>query len=192
MATIEDAIAKLDQRVKDVEKGNIVRIAASTVHAQMTKRIFEEGKKTSGGKIGNYNGRDELYVDPNTLPRRVTPRGKRGKERNISNRKTTWFASYRDLRREVGRESSFVNLRLTNDLQSDFANTSVSGSDVAKNPQPHKINNSTYAILLRRDINQEKRKGLEAKYGEIFSPTQEELNLFSETCKKEFLLINAK
>lgn len=185
--TYQQFIAKMDARIASLQSGVIMERAVRSVMAEAVVRIFEEGKNSSGGKIGSYNATKELYVNPNTLPRNVAPRGKPGKEKNVQSRKTVYFKSYKDLRSEVGRESGFVNIRLTNDLQSDYANAQVSGSTIAT-PEPLKISNTEYRITLKRTINQKKRAGLEAKYGNIFFLTQGEKERYFDVLRKEVAL----
>lgn len=163
------------------------------VMAQMVVRIFEEGKGSNGSALGSYNNTTELYVDPSTLPRNISPRGKPGKEKDVKNRKTVYFKSYQALRSEVGREAGFVNLRLTNDLQSDWSNAEVGKGDnkVADSPKPQKIGALEYHIKLKRPINREKREGLEAKYGDIFKLTANEKKYYFDVLSKSIALQNA-
>jgi hypothetical protein len=183
-------IATLNKRLEVLKVRSALGSAVRSIMAEMVVRIFEEGKNSSGGKIGTYNSTDELYVNPDTLPRRVSPRGKPGKERKVANRQTTYFESYKSLRREVGRESGFVNLRLTNDLQSDWANSEVTDG-IAVNPKPVEVNQLRYDIRLKREINREKREGLEKKYGPIFKLTEQEKQRYFEILAKKLALQDA-
>jgi len=182
-----DAIKALDARLAYIKSGKPMETAVRSVMAQMVVRIFEDGIKSDGSPIGQYNDSDELYVDPDTLPKTIAPRGKPGKERNVANRKTTYFKSYKALRSEVGRESGKVNIRLTNDLQSDWSNASV-GDGIASNPKPKVISPTEYHIVLKRDNNADKRKGLESRYGDIFRLTKEEETFYFDQIRKEIAL----
>lgn len=186
----QSVISNIDKRIAVIESGLPMLRAVRSVMAVQHSRIFEEGKSSAGGAIGSYNDKDELYVNPSTLPRAVSPRGKPGKSKNIQNRKTVYFKSYEDLRSEVGRESGFVNIRLSGDLQSDFANASLT-SDVIKAPEPVKISNLEYHVTLKRDINIKKKAGLEKKYGPIFKLTEREKTFYFDVLRKEILLIDA-
>lgn len=187
--TINDLIQKLENYITEIKKGDVVKIAAIGTSAIMVERIFEKGLKSDGSKIGTYDSENEIYEYPNNLPRRQSPKGKPGAERNVKNRKTVYFKSYQDLRAKQGRESSFVNLRLTNDLQSDMANSGVSkSSDKIASPNPIMISPNEYQLRLRRKENVQKRIGLEKRYGTIFDLTKDEQKLFLNTVQKELLL----
>lgn len=188
MATIGDAIQSLDNRIAFIESGKPIFLGARSALGQSVGRIFEDGEKSDGSQIGTYNSTNELWVNPNTLPRKVQPRGKPGKERNVQNRKTVYFKSYKDLRSEQGRESEKVNLRLTNDLQSDYANAQITGGGIAQNPQPIKVSAMEYKITLKRQGNIDKKAGLEKRYGKIFNLTQGEKNTFYDVVRKEVAL----
>lgn len=191
MATYQEVISNLDKRIDHLRAGTAMERSVKSVMAQMVGRIFEEGKNSAGAGIGKYNGSNELYVNPDTLPRKVQPRGKPGKERNVKDRKTAYFTSYQALRSEMGRESGFINLRLTNDLQSDFANAQISGDGVATSPEPKKISPLEYHITLKRDVNIKKRAGIEKRFGPIFNLTQGEKRFYFDVLEKEIALLNA-
>ena len=185
--SVRNAIKRIDEQIAYLESGKPVEIAVRSVMADMAVRIFEDGLDSSGSKIGTYNSKDELYVKPSVLPRNVAPRGKPGKERNVQSRKTTYFKSYKDLRSEVGRESGFINLRLTNDLQSDWANARVRDG-VAKTPNPTRVSNHEYRITLKRQVNIDKKRGLEKRFGPIFKLTKQEEQNYARYLRKELIL----
>jgi len=70
-------------------------------------------------------------------------------------------------------------LVLTGDLQSDFVNGKLT------NPEPKKVNANEYVVTLSRKLNQDKRNGLEDKYGVIFHSTKEELTNFNKIASLE-------
>lgn len=190
--THQEVIAGIDRRIEALQAGVAMQRAVRSVMAAQTVRIFEKGQNSAGAAIGSYNNRDEMWVNPDTLPRNVSPRGKPGNTRKVKGqRKTAYFTSYQALRQEVGRESGFINLRLTNDLQSDFANAQISGDGVISNPEPKKISTLEYHVTLKRDVNIKKRRGLEKRFGPIFNLTSGEKRFYLDVLRKEILLLDA-
>ena len=190
--TYQDSIKVWEERIKFLKSGIPLERAVRTIMPIIQNRIFEQGKGSNGNAIGSYNGSDELYVDPDTLPKNIAPRGKPGKEREVQNRKTVYFKSYKALRSEMGRESGKINLRLTNDLQSDWSNAEISkGSNQLGKPNPKKVSNYEYHISLKRDVNIEKAKGLEKRFGPIFAMTPDEVAKYFEILNKELALADA-
>lgn len=188
--TIDQYIASLDAKTAKLKTGEALGRAATGVHAAMTVRIFENGENANGGKIGSYDSKNELWANPDKLPKSPAPRSKPGSNRKA--KKTVYYSSYKALRDGMGRESGFVNLRLNNDLQSDFANSSVSASsDELAKPTPKKVDSNTFIVALNRSENIEKKNGLEKKYGKIFATTKQEKELFKTSLEKELALIYA-
>ena len=93
--TTQQYIEKLQRSLSGIEKG--FAVAVSTTHTQQVRRIFENGEKADGSKIGNYvTGGNPYYT--------------KGKK----------YASYADYRKARGRQTGFVDLKLEGILQSDY------------------------------------------------------------------------
>lgn len=181
--TLEEHFAKMQRQAEQLAKKNLpLEIAARTTHALITDRIFHQGKNTAGSSIGNYNTTSEMWVADKDLRRAGTHRGKTGKPT-----KTSYYKSYKDLKRQQG-FSGKVNLRLKNELQSDFANASIAeNNDAPPRPNTIKVNANEYQIVLRKQINVDKKEGLEAKFGVIFKHTKKERKVFHTVAKKELI-----
>lgn len=166
-----DSVGDLAKRFKkfreEFAKGLVTAAAAKDAMTLSVPRIFEQGKTTSGATF-KYSTKPGYFTDG---PKASNKTGKTGKAI-----KTGYYAGgYAEFRSQQGRESSHVNFRLTNELQSDYANSKVSVSSTGlANPIPIKIDNFTYVITLNKNINIQKRSGLENKYGIIFSLNQKE------------------
>lgn len=172
--TLDQLVNKLTEQRKAIVSGFGVEIAAKTATAVMVQRIFEKGENSFGSPIGTYDTERELWVGDEKLPRRGSHKGKTGKTI-----KTTYYRNYRDLRQQQGRVSNKVNLRLNNRLQSDLSNSIVSKTaNKVADPKPIKVDNLTYQLTLKESENQDKRKGLEKKYGTIFDLTEKERDVF--------------
>ena len=77
----------------------------------------------------------------------------------------------------MGRETSFVNFKLNNELFSDFI-TSLN----VKSP-------NNIELRFKKDLSAEKRSGLEDKFGEIFTPTDAEVEQLVTTIQDEINII---
>jgi hypothetical protein len=174
--------AKLRSRMKQLQEGEPLRIAAQTVHAMRVERIFDTGTVARG-----YNKTKELWVDDSNLRSNGSHRGKTGKSI-----KTTYFSSYFALKGQQGFDNSKVNFRLTNDLQMDFANSTLDpGTGKAGVGTPIKKSNTLFVEALRRSDNQDKLKGLKAKFGDFTIFYQNERDTFFKVIKFEtFKLLN--
>lgn len=181
--TISQWVAKQRKLQEEIRKGLPLEIAARTVHTLRVNRIFHEGRNSAGQSIGTYNKTRELYVPDSKLRRNGSHRGKTGKPI-----KTTAFPSYYALKRQQGFDPNIVNFRLTNDLQSDFANARISkSSDAVPDSKPIKVDPTLWKEELRRTENAKKLSGLEAKFGEVTAPTQEERDTFQKVGNFEMM-----
>lgn len=170
--TTKQFIKKQEKKLKEITKKGIpLGRAVATVHAMQTKRIFEQGGAVVG-KIGTYNSTDPLYVNPKEAPRSFPPRGKTGKTAFKSGKahKTGFFSSYKAFRASQGRETSFVNLRLTSRLFLDFSNGLI------------KISAVKWTSGVKSLSNADKIAENERRFGRIFDLRVKE--------RKEFLKIN--
>lgn len=159
MATISDLNNELDQAVSDLT-GLFKQfyLCGADLKDAMQDRIFEKSTGADGQKLPSKPYSTEpIYVNPDTLPRSTSAYqvGKTGKKI-----KSAYFPSgYSQLKQAVGRPP----LELTGFLFRDFVNT----------PQ---VDNFNTVQILVDDINAEKITGLEKLYGEIFYPTETELD----------------
>lgn len=98
--------------------------AALTVNADMSERIFVDGKASDGSDIGKYNTTDELYVNPKNAPKKFPTKGKEGDAKFSDGKphKTGYFDSYAEFKKKVGRKVNKVNLVLFGILQSNWSN----------------------------------------------------------------------
>lgn len=177
--TVKDFISNLDIKILSLKEDNKpFEVGIYTVISQMIPRIFEDGMATNGSKIGSYNNTKPIYVNTSiNSPVKDAPRGKDGKDtfKNGKKKKTTYYQSYKEFRQKQGRESGFVNIDLTGELKLDIAK-GESSIDINK----FKINSNEYRITVTKEINSKKVKGLEKKYGQVFMPTNGEIEKMVE------------
>lgn len=169
-------------------KGNPFEIAVRDTVQKQAKRIFQDGLASDGNKIGTYESTKPIYVSDNAAPKRVNHKGKKGKTI-----KSGYYESYKAFRAAMNRESSFVNIRLTNDLQSDFSNVELSKtSNTIAKAKPIQLTSRHYITMLKREENVRKKEGLEIKYGKIFDLTKEEKNNLREVAIFELKLAHKR
>ncbi|MHA1289470.1 hypothetical protein DRO66_00320 [Candidatus Bathyarchaeota archaeon] len=133
------------------------RDAANDTLATMSERIFIDGGNSAGGKIGEYSVKP-YYANPKTSPTATNKTGKTGKTIQGGYYK----GGYKEFRAQQGRESGFINQRLTNNLQSDF-NNAESGFVLQQ------TGDLTYSIVIDRPENIRKIEGQEKRFGPIFT-----------------------
>lgn len=117
----------------------VLRPAADSAHADQVARIFEEGQKTDGTKIGDYASQE-----------------------------------YVALRRRKGRETSFINLRLSGNLMKDYAN----GNKTRKKGRK-------LVASVKRQRNARLIEKNEDRFGDIFSLTTGERATFLRIARQE-------
>jgi len=183
--TVDQFIAKQRKALAAFEddRKSPLRIAAYDTHAKMCARIFEEGENAEGGNIGTYNSTNPLYINPNTSPKKLAPKGKDGqtKFKNGKPHKTAYVSSYKDYRSKIGRQVSKVDFILSGELRSDFSNGRI--------PTPEKVNNYKYVAGVKKEINAKKIEGLEEKFGTVFKLTKEERKNFKDIQEFELKLL---
>lgn len=170
----EQYIKELRKKLQNLKSGKAVAIAAQDTHVKVVERIFDKGRNAQDGEIGQYDTSAPLYVNPKYSPKKFPKKGKSGKAKfkNGRARKTGFFQSYKDFKQAIGRPTAFVNLKLSGLLQSDF------GKGVQRvSPLRH--------IAAVRNINSDKIKGLEDKYGNIFRLTPKERTHYKQVLAYE-------
>lgn len=187
--TTEQFIQKQNERIAEIVKNNrpLMKAVYSIVGDQAI-RIFQDGKNSNDAKIGSYNSSNPLYVNTSKrAPIKNAPKGKTGqsKFKNGNTHKSTYYNSYKDFRSKQKRESGFVNLRLTNELQSGFSNVKISTSSTSvPEARPIKVNAHHYKLEVK-DNNVKKVIRLEKKYGKIFNLTKKERAKFIQALQSE-------
>lgn len=186
--TIKEFQISLQKKANDIKLfAEPLRFAAFDVTAKMGNRIFDNGMATDNSKIGEYSTKP-IYVNPDTLYKKGlgVPRGKNGETKFKTGKKTgqphkTKYleGGYKQLRNMLGNRIDIVDLTLSHELRMDFSND----QSIA---EPRKIDDLEYQIRLDKDINQKKRGGIEKKYGEIFSLSESEKEVFFNTINFKF------
>jgi hypothetical protein len=182
--TEKQFVDKIRKKIKLLAKDNVpLKLAAQTIHTDRINRIFHVGLNSSAARIGVYDTTRELWVSDDQLRRAGTHKGKFGDPT-----KTSYYKNYKELKKQQGFRNDRVNLRMTNNLQSEFANKNIgkNSNSIPSNAKPEKINNDKY---VERIDNEKKVKGLEEKYGTIFEFTKGERSKFYRVYNAEALRI---
>jgi hypothetical protein len=174
--TQAEYIAKLNRQIEQLRTNAPLAIAAQHVHAMRVERIFD-----TPGVGGSYNRTKPIWVKNTELRRKN--KGKSGKAQ-----KTSYFSSYYALKQDQGFDPNVVNLRLTNDLQSDFANSAKSnGVGRPQSGKVIKVSNALYVEAIRRPKNIKKLKANLKRYGNFLAFTPAERAKFHEINRIEFI-----
>lgn len=183
--TQDQWIAKLLKQAEAIKVNAPLQIASQTVYAMRVHRIFDEG--IAGAKYGQgaKNPNRELWVADKNLRRAGSHKGKTGKTI-----KTTYFKNYPDLKNQQGFSGDVVNLRLTNDLQSDYANSEKTDSTAASVVGPiTKVNNDLYIEDIKRPQNVIKLRSAIEKFGNFIAFTPFEKSEFQRIYTSEMNVI---
>ena len=183
---------KLDEQLLKISDAKFLLTSVTEVHSRQVKRIFEQGLNGNGAKIGNYNSTDPLYVNPDESPVKFPTKGKTGEKTFKSGKehKTGYFDSYKAFRNEIGRSTTFVNLRLTENLKLDFTNSvTQSGSGYVTGVRDRLMPQAdlpTNKEKTKENVN--KVKGIVAKYGAVtFMLTENEKDIYKQSVKLKLL-----
>lgn len=123
--------------------------AINSVLAAQKERIFVKGQSSDGSKIGTYG----------TKPISIS---RKNQSRNTG--KTYFKGGYREYKSLIGKGSSFVNLRNTDQMMMDLG-TNVAGNE--------------FGIGFTNTFNADKRDWMEEKYSkDIFNTTDQEDDIF--------------
>lgn len=130
-------------------------------------RITRDGQATDGSEIGQYSTTPGYYSRKQYVKKGAfKPSGKPGSNRNPDPRKTAYLAEgYRELREIQGRPVDKVNLNYTGDLLASYQAQKTAQALLLG------LNNATQIP---------KRRGLEAKYGDIFHAQRTEIGVFTQ------------
>jgi hypothetical protein len=204
--TLEEHISRMKQLANELLVADTpVRLASYSALDEFSKRVFERGESATGGKFV-YEGTKPLYLNPDTAIGSFTVGGKPKKEggrrsktktvtqkfgafeqNSLANigkktkieRKTRWFKSYLDYRKEIGREYNFVNWRLGGDLKSDIENNGTMTT--------RKVGDADYVIESTNKENDDKLRGFATKYPNVFKLSESEKKTYYKAFEFEFL-----
>lgn len=177
-------INELEKDIKGLPKAvdESMRVAVRVSHNDTVVRIFERGQATSGAQIGQYSTKPTLVGSSSFKTKGAANKifgstAKRAAQewRRVGGHNLVLLpGGYKEIRRLEGLETGFVNLRWTNNLQSDFR-----ASIQKRKP-------TQYVTGTNRDDNAEKIGHLEDHFGkEIFAPTEQESDIFVTVQNRE-------
>lgn len=131
--------------------------AVNSVLDQQKKRIFQQGKDSSNGKIGSYS------TEPISI-------SKKNQARQTG--KTYFKGGYRQYKSLIGKGANTVNLRNTDQMMMDLGTTVVA--------------KGKYGIGFSNQFNADKAEWNEERYDKkIFETTTQEDNIFAKVYEFE-------
>lgn len=116
------------------EKFNVELIGAKKAEALLKKRVFNDGKATSGAKIGSYSTTPGYYGSETFIKKsKFKPGGNPEAKRKKKNPITMYIGSgYSGLRTLNGRQTGYVDLQYSGDLFESIQVSTDAGSPVLK------------------------------------------------------------
>jgi hypothetical protein len=165
--TTEEFRTKLTE-LSDISAQGIIVPAANGLLARVKNRIQLDGQNSNGSSIGAYSSKEGYYskqqFDKKGSFKAIGKTGKKTKS-------TMYIATgYKGLREIQGKPTGSVNETYTGSTMLAYQMQPISNGAV--------IGFTTQKASLIR-------KGQEAKKGKIFSPTQEEMNIYNEEVATE-------
>lgn len=158
-----ELIAKLPEKVKELVGERIVLPAANQMLGSIINRNIRDGKNSDGTVRPNYSTTPGYYSRSQFIQGGAfKPQGKSGntvKKNGAPNKSMYLPSGYKQLREIQGRDTKVKNYEYTGDTIQAFGNAA-----------------SENAVLMgfRTERASKIRKGLEAKNGPAFKPTEEE------------------
>lgn len=158
-------------------------IAMNEILSNMMRRIFNEGKRTDGGQIGQYSTK-KMLVGASSF-RNKTAANRFFSKKNKKELEWVYYKNralavmkggYKELREIQGLESNYVNLQYRDNLINSidigvnrFANIRVEGSTAYfDDATVIGVTTEKAAIIT---------SALDKKYGQVFYPSEEEINI---------------
>jgi len=204
--TLAEHIADIKRLAEELSKADApVYLASNSALAMFSERVFTDGYSATGQRFV-YEGTKPLYLNPDTSPGSFTVGGKPKKEggrrsktktttqrfggfepntlssigkKSKIDRKTRWFKSYLDYRKEIGREYNYVDWNLEGDLKSDLENNSTITT--------RKIKDGEYEIKSTKPENANKLDGFATKYPNVFKLSKEEIEEYYKRFDQEII-----
>lgn len=189
--TTEEFLRQQDAKFRAIIEKNIpLQITVRSIMALQSRRIFLEGKNTSGSLIGNYSTKP-IYVSGSLSEKSNLPTfplaGKYGetKFKNGTIHRSGYFGNYLAFKRAINlnKRIGTVDLFLTGTLHRHWANNDTVGKADARKgkAKARKINQHRYIVA----ISESDVKKIE-RYGNVFGLSLQERKLFFTVLQKEF------
>lgn len=162
--TIAEYTQSLRSKFEELEQNFFpLLLAAETYKAEASDRIWDKGLNSDNQSmisVSPYSTKP-LYINPDRLPRKAgSDIGKRGKPIESS----YFSGGYNQMKAEVGRPVA----ELIGTLRSDFVST------------PFVASGLKLQISVTKDESAGKVAGLQKKFGRIFYPTEQELQMIGD------------
>ena len=162
---MSDPVAPLKAILERLKSGAVLRFAVTETQAKIAGRVFDDGKLTSGGDV-SYKQDYEVWAYQPPSPKKVSGKGKPGKDGKSRKIKGGYYPTYLDYKDSQSGRGPF---ELTGRMKSAFT-SALSIVDVS----PTRIQ-----IVLKGE-NAAKYEGLTDTKGEFLSPSASEVLYFKD------------
>jgi len=150
------------------------------LESKYKNRIFDNGLKADGSKIGEYST-EPTYFSSSTFVRKAAfkPLGKPNAEGKQKRNKKTMFlqGGYSEFRGIQGRENQFINLKLSGSEERAFKTMKFGNSTLFGNTDQHES---------------DKIQGQQDRFDGIFELSEDEKKFIREEITKQAILITKK
>lgn len=177
--SLQALIEQIDTVILSSDRANAQ--AANAARRVMYQRVFEQGKKADGTKIGQYSTKSTLIGDSSFLTKGAAQKvlGSKAKRKKLpwvtlkgGQRLAELQGGYKKIRDLEGRQTSFIDLLYSGNLSNDLqAIPNENGFDLG---------------FFRVD-SVAKVVGNESRFGDIFSLSEEEIEKVIEVYTREAL-----
>lgn len=178
-SNIKDVVGELAAKLATLQKGgqgydSTLREVATTMRAEMSRRIHSEGKNSNGSDIGSYSIKP-MYVSLRAVPKpKGVGRGKNGQTKfaNGKPHASKYYAGgYSDYKTDVGRNKlGKVNLSLTGQLSNQFSVIATTNG---------------YGLGWANTEMYDRSQALTKKYGQVWNLTESEAKMSNEIAQEQ-------
>lgn len=125
--TTQEWIADSNKMLALINDAKFMLPVIQPTHNEQVQRVFSKGIAGDGNKTGDYSDeKNGLYINPKFNIGSFAGEGKNGEKVFKSTgqaHKTKYFENYKAYRAAVQKETSFVNIRFTEDLKTNYINS---------------------------------------------------------------------
>lgn len=174
---ITDLIQNIDAVILASDTANAA--AANTARRCMFQRVFEEGRKADGSKIGNYSTKPTLVGDSSFLTKTGAQKvlGSKAKRAKLDwvtlsgGRKLAVLeGGYKEIRDTEGRQTAFIDLLYSGNLSNDLSAVPIEDG----------FEMGFFTVESAKKV-----VGNESRFGDIFSLSEDEIDKVINTYTRE-------
>ena len=123
--TTQEAKQKMKDMLTKIRSAEFMLPLVQSTHNKQVTRIFVKKLASDGIEIGKYSEEENgLYINPTTNIGSFAGQGKNGDKvfKSGAKHKTKYFVNYKAYRAAINKDTTSVNLRMTELLKIDYTN----------------------------------------------------------------------